>query len=150
MHKVLVVDDDKVLQNSVKQALEFHNFIVNVADNGKEAVSAIYKDKYDLVVMDVNMPEMDGLEALTEIKKHDPTIIVLMLTAYSNVTDAVKAVKEGAFNYLEKPITTDNLVSLIKRALKARSLVETTAFSAPMLSLGEESGDDKFVGESNA
>jgi two-component system response regulator HydG len=73
-----------------------------------------------------------------------------MLTAYSNVTDAVKAVKEGAYNYLEKPITTDNLVSLIKRALKARSLVETTAFSAPTLSLGEESGDDKFVGESNA
>jgi two-component system response regulator HydG len=150
MHKVLVVDDDKVLQKSVKQALEFHNFLVNVADNGKEAVSAVYKDKYDLVVMDVNMPEMDGLEALTEIKKHDASTIVLMLTAYSNVTDAVKAVKEGAFNYLEKPISTDNLVSLIKRALKARSLVETTAFSAPTLSLGKEDGDDQFVGESNA
>ena len=149
MQKVLVVDDDKVLQQSVKQALEFHHFKVDVADNGKEAVAAVYREKYELVVMDVNMPEMDGIAALTEIKKHDPSIIVLILTAYSNVSDAVKAVKEGAFNYLEKPITSENLVALIKRALKARSMVETTAFSAPTLSLGD-SEDDKFVGESNS
>ena len=149
MHKVLVVDDDKVLQQSVKQALEYHHVKVDVADNGKEAVGAVYREKYDLVVMDVNMPEMDGLEALTQIKQHDSSIIVLILTAYSNVSDAVRAVKEGAFNYLEKPITSDNLVALIKRALKARSMVETTAFSAPTLSLGNDA-EDKFVGESNS
>ncbi|MFZ4712830.1 MAG: sigma-54-dependent transcriptional regulator [Bacteriovoracaceae bacterium] len=148
MQKVLVVDDDKVLQESVKQALEFHNFNVQVADNGKEAVAAIYREKFELVVMDVNMPEMDGLQALVEIKKHDPSIIVIILTAYSNVGDAVKAVKEGAYNYLEKPITSENLVALIKRALRARSLVETTMFSAPSLSLGGK-GEDKFVGESD-
>lgn len=150
MHKVLVVDDDIVLQQSVKQALDYHYFNVEVANNGKEAVSAVYRDKFDLVVMDVNMPEMDGIEALVEIKKHDPSIIVLILTAYSNVGDAVRAVKEGAFNYLEKPITSENLVALIKRALKARSMVETTAFSAPVLSLGEDSEDNRFVGESNS
>ena len=150
MHKVLVVDDDKVLQSSVRQALEFHHFVVDVADNGKEAVAKVYRDKYDLVVMDVNMPEMDGIQALTEIKKHDPAMIVLILTAYSNVTDAVKAVKEGAYNYLEKPISGENLVALIKRALKARSLVETTAFSAPLISVGESTSSDKFVGESNS
>lgn len=150
MHKVLVVDDDKVLQQSVKQALEYHHFVVDVADNGKEAVTKVYGQKYDLVVMDVNMPEMDGIQALTEIKKHDPSVIVLILTAYSNVTDAVKAVKEGAYNYLEKPISSENLVALIKRALKARSMVETVGFSSPTLSIGETSGKDKFVGESNA
>ncbi len=149
MHKVLVVDDDKVLQQNVKQALEFHHFVVDVADNGKEAVTKVYGQKYDLVVMDVNMPEMDGIEALTEIKKHDPSVIVLILTAYSNVSDAVKVVKEGAYNYLEKPISSDNLVALIKRALKARSMVETVGFSSPTLSIGD-SGSDKFVGESNA
>ncbi|MCP4913692.1 MAG: sigma-54-dependent Fis family transcriptional regulator [Oligoflexia bacterium] len=146
MHRVLVVDDDKVLQDSVRQALEFHHFYVDVADNGKEALNAVTAGDYDLVVMDVNMPEMDGIEALTHIKKYDPSIIVLILTAYSNVSDAVKVVKEGAYNYLEKPISSDNLVALIKRALKARSLVETTKFSAPTLSLGS---DDKFVGESD-
>ncbi|CAM9863322.1 unnamed protein product [Chrysoparadoxa australica] len=146
MHKVLVVDDDKVLQDSVKQALEFHHFFVDTADNGKEALNKVTSSNYDLVVMDVNMPEMDGIEALEQIKKFNPSIIVLILTAYSNVGDAVKAVKLGAFNYLEKPITSDNLVALIKRALKARSLVETSKFSAPTLSLGN---DDKFVGESD-
>jgi DNA-binding NtrC family response regulator len=151
MHKVLVVDDDKVLQQNVKQALEYHHFVVDVADNGKEAVNKVYGQKYDLVVMDVNMPEMDGIQALTEIKKHDPSVIVLILTAYSNVTDAVKAVKEGAYNYLEKPISSENLVALIKRALKARSMVETVGFSSPTLSIGESaSSNDKFVGESNA
>ncbi len=151
MHKVLVVDDDKVLQQNVKQALEYHHFSVDVADNGKLAVGKVYGQKYDLVVMDVNMPEMDGIEALTEIKKHDPSVIVLILTAYSNVTDAVRAVKEGAYNYLEKPISSDNLVALIKRALKARSMVETVGFSSPTLSLGDTTeSKDKFVGESNA
>jgi DNA-binding NtrC family response regulator len=146
MHRVLVVDDDIVLQNSVKEALLYHSFQVDVANNGKEALNAIYKDKYDLVVMDVNMPEMDGISALTEIKKVDPSVIVIILTAYSNVSDAVKVVKEGAYNYLEKPISSENLVALIKRALKARSLVETSAFSSPRLSLG---GEDQFVGESH-
>lgn len=151
MHKVLVVDDDKVLQQSVRQALEYHHFVVDVADNGKEAVTKVYGQKYDLVVMDVNMPEMDGIQALVEIKKHDPSVIVLILTAYSNVTDAVKAVKEGAYNYLEKPISSENLVALIKRALKARSMVEAVGFSSPTLNVGEgASGNDKFVGESNA
>jgi DNA-binding NtrC family response regulator len=150
MHKVLVVDDDKILQQNVKQALEYHHFNVDIADNGKLAVTKIYGQKYDLVVMDVNMPEMDGIEALIEIKKHDPSVIVLILTAYSNVVDAVKAVKEGAYNYLEKPISSDNLVALIKRALKARSMVETVGFSSPTLSIGDNSNKDKFVGESNA
>jgi len=148
MHKVLVVDDDKVLQENIRQALEFHHFNVDVADNGKEALGKVFQEKYDLVVMDVNMPEMDGITALTEIKRHDPSITVLILTAYSNVSDAVKAVKEGAYNYLEKPISSENLVALIKRALKARSLVETSAFSAPSLSLGKDDSD-KFVGESD-
>src|SRR5690606_33567951 len=133
--------------DSVKKALEFHHFFVAVADNGKEALNAVTRQKYDRVVMDVNMPEMDGIEALTHIKKYDPSIIVLILTAYSNVSDAVKVVKEGAYNYLEKPISSENLVALIKRALKARSLVETSLFSAPTLSLGKS--DDKFVGESD-
>mgnify|MGYP002266155384 CR=1 FL=1 len=118
MHKVLVVDDDKVWQQSVKQALEFHHFKVEVADNGKEAVNAVYREKYDLVVMDVNMPEMDGLEALVEIKKHDQSVIVHILTDYSNVSDAEKAVKEGAFNYLEKQNNSDTLVALRKRHVK--------------------------------
>jgi len=138
LHKVLVVDDDKVLQQSVVNALEHHHFVVKTADNGKEALSAIQKEKFDLVVMDVNMPEMDGIQALAEMKRIDSSITVLILTAYSNVNDAVRAVKEGAYNYLEKPISSDNLVALIKRALKARSYIETMAYSAPKVNLQDD------------
>jgi DNA-binding NtrC family response regulator len=151
MHKVLVVDDDKVLQQSVCNALSHHQFDVKTADNGREALQKTQREKFDLVVMDVNMPEMDGIAALTEMKKNDPSLIVLILTAYSNVNDAVRAVKEGAYNYLEKPISSENLVALIKRALKARSLVETTLYSAPKVAGQEEStsNSDQFVGKSS-
>lgn len=150
MHKVLVVDDDLILQESVKKSLQYHDFLVDVACNGQDALNKIYQEKFDLVVMDVNMPEMDGLEALSLMKKYNPSLIVLILTAYSNISDAVRAVKEGAYNYLEKPISTENLVSLIKRALKARTLVETTAFSSPRLSLGKKNDENLFVGESES
>ena len=113
MHRLLVVDDDKILQDLIKEALEFHQFAVDTAD-GKQALDKVVKQKYDLVVMDVNMPEMDGITALTEIKRHDPSVIVIILTAFSNISDAVKVVKEGAYNYLEKPISSENLVALIK------------------------------------
>ena len=100
-----------------------------------------------LVVMDVNMPLMDGLEASTEIKKINNSIIVIILTAFSNINDAVKAVKNGAYNYLEKPIKHEKLAALIKRALKARSLVETSAFSAPVSNVNDL--DKNFVGQSD-
>ena len=147
MEKVLVVDDDQVLRESLQKALRFNGFLVKSATNGQEAVNACREEKFDLVVMDVNMPLMDGLEALTEIKKMNNSIIVIILTAFSNINDAVKAVKNGAYNYLEKPIKHENLAALIKRALKARSLVETSAFSAPVSNVNDL--DKNFVGQSD-
>ena len=146
MHKILVVDDDKILQSSVKQILEFHNFSVEIANNGREAVHLIETTKYDAIIMDVNMPEMNGLDALEYIKNYDPSVIVIIVTAHSDYNDAVRAVKLGAYNYIEKPISSENLVKLIKRAIKARSFVETSQFSAPKLKLDT---DDKFVGNSD-
>ncbi|MBP5296450.1 MAG: response regulator, partial [Bacteriovoracaceae bacterium] len=141
MYRILVVDDDEILQATLQQTLTLHNFYVRGAYNGETAVKMVLAEKFDLVVMDVNMPGMNGLEAMAEIKRFDPTIIVIILTAYSTVADAVKAVKAGAYNYLEKPMMADDLVALIRRALKAQSLVETSVFSAPRL-LGPEA--DKF------
>ena len=148
MQKILVVDDDHTLRETLKTSLEFHDFIVSTAEDGVRAVEKVQREDFDLVVMDVNMPNMNGIEALKEIKKVNAGVIVIILTAYSNINDAVEVVKEGAYNYLEKPIKHDHLASLIKRAIKARSLVETTSFSAPSLSLGDDS-DHEFIGESN-
>ena len=82
MQKVLVVDDDKVLRESLEKALKINGFLVQSADNGEAAVKMVRANEYDLVVMDVNMPVMNGLEALEQIKEINNSIIVIILTAF--------------------------------------------------------------------
>ena len=146
MYKVLVVDDDADLRLSVASALSENHYIVDQAKDGEEAVNRVRAGHYDLVLMDVNMPRMTGIEALKEMKLHDPSIIVIILTAFSNVRDAVESTKQGAYNYLEKPIKAENLVYLIDKALKAHSMVKNLAYSAPVFRL--PNGTD-FIGQSN-
>ncbi|MBC7691086.1 MAG: sigma-54-dependent Fis family transcriptional regulator [Methylotenera sp.] len=145
MFKVLVVDDDADLRLSVASALSENHFLVDQAKDGEEGVNRIRAGHYDLVLLDVNMPRLSGLEALKEIKAHDPSIIAIMLTAFSNVRDAVEATKEGAYNYLEKPIKAENLVYLVERALKANNMVKNLTLSSPVFKM--PSGTD-FIGQS--
>ena len=145
MFKVLVVDDDATLRMTVSAALGEADYEVDQAQDGEDAVNKVNARPYNLVVMDVNMPRMNGIDALKHIKAYDPTIIVIILTAFSNVKDAVAAIKEGAYNYLEKPIRADNLVAMVDRALKAHNMVKSVSYSAPRVKL--PTGD--FVGESN-
>lgn len=146
MFKVLVVDDDADLRLSVASALSENHYMVDQARDGEEGVNRIRAGNYNLVLLDVNMPRMTGLEALKEIKAHDPSIIVIMLTAFSNVRDAVEATKEGAYNYLEKPIKAENLVYLVDKALKAQHMVKNMTLSAPVFKL--PNGTD-FIGQSS-
>jgi two-component system response regulator HydG len=99
MFRVLVVDDDSSLRLTVASALSENHYLVEQAQDGEEAIRRVRAGKFDLVLLDVNMPKISGLQALKEIKAHDPSIIVLILTAFSNVRDAVEATKEGAYNY---------------------------------------------------
>lgn len=146
MLRVLVVDDDADLRLSVASALSESHYLVDQAKDGEEGVNRVRAGKYDLVLLDVNMPRMSGMEALKEIKLHDPSTIVIILTAFSNVRDAIEATKEGAYNYLEKPIKAENLVYLVDKALKAQQLVRNMSMSAPAFKL--PNGTD-FVGQSN-
>src|SRR5262249_10992439 len=99
----------------------------------------------DLVLMDVRMPEMDGLEALKAIKEVDSRIFVVIMTAHSNLNDAVTAIKYGAFDYTEKPIDPDKLTALVKKAIETKEMVSNLALSTPIL---DDDIDSKFVGES--
>lgn len=146
MFKVLVVDDDHDLRNTVASALAENHYHVDQAQDGEEGVTRTKAGQYDLILMDVNMPKMSGLVALKEIKAHDPSIIIIILTAFSNIHDAVEATKEGAYNYLEKPIKAENLVYMVDRALKARNMVHHARLSAPSVDLGN--GQD-FIGQSS-
>lgn len=146
MLKVLVVDDDSDLRLTVSSALSENHYRVDQARDGEEAINRVRAERYDLVLLDVNMPRVTGMEALREIKAYDPSIIVIMLTAFSNVRDAVEATRDGAYNYLEKPIKAENLVYLVDKALKARHMVRDMTLSAPVFKL--PNGTD-FIGQSN-
>lgn len=146
MFRVLVADDDENLRLSVATALSESNYLVDQARDGEEAVNRVRGTRYDLVLLDVNMPRMTGMEALREIKAHDASIIVLILTAFSNIRDAVESTREGAFNYLEKPIKAENLVYMVEKALRAQKMVKSMSMSAPMIRLP---GGTDFVGQTS-
>jgi DNA-binding NtrC family response regulator len=146
MFRVLVVDDDADLRLAVASALSENHYLVDQAKDGEEANNRIRAGHYDLALLDVNMPRMSGIEALKEIKAHDPSIIVIILTAFSNIRDAVEATKEGAYNYLEKPIKAENLVYLVDKALRAKHMVKNMSMSAPVFKLPNGT---EFIGQSS-
>jgi two-component system response regulator HydG len=117
MKNILVVDDETAHRMMLKANLADEGYAVAEADDGTTAIAAVRKDFYDLILMDVRMTEMDGIEALEEIKKISPGIPVLMMTAYPSVPPAVKAMKLGAVDYLTKPLDTDELRLRIAKLL---------------------------------
>jgi two-component system response regulator HydG len=136
MLRVLVVDDDQGLRLSVKSALlSSGRFEVDEAFDGINALEKIKMPgkKFDLVILDVDMPRLNGLEALKRIKEFDPGIIVLMVTAHATVNDAVLAVKDGAYNYLSKPVSGEELLALVDKAVSAYCLISSIAASSPVL-----------------
>ncbi|MBC7466058.1 MAG: sigma-54-dependent Fis family transcriptional regulator [Bdellovibrio sp.] len=138
MLNVLVVDDDQAQRLSVRSALESSKkFKVEEAFDGTNALEKINATttagrQYDIIILDVDMPRLNGLETLKKIKEIDPGIIVLMLTAHATVEVAVQAVRDGAYNFLSKPITSEELIDLIDKAITAHTLISTLAVSSPV------------------
>lgn len=136
MLKVLVVDDDPGLRLSVKCTLQASGrFEVDEAFDGVNALEKIKSlaKKYDLVILDVDMPRLNGHETLKKIKEFDPGMIVLMVTAHATLNDAVMAVKDGAYNYLSKPVSVETLMELVDKAVRAHTLISNVAASSPVL-----------------
>lgn len=148
--KVLIVDDESELRKSVVSILnntlpEFQ-FEIEEASNGIQALNRVQSTNYDMVLMDVRMPEMDGLEALNKIKEHDPRTFVVLMTAHSNLQDAVLAIKEGAYDYLEKPVDPKRLSEIVTQAVAAREMVSDLMLSNPIF---DDDIDSEFVGHSH-
>ena len=148
MLRILVVDDDETLRLTVRAALETRDYTVDEACDGQEAVEMFAKKSgYDAVLLDVNMPRMNGLQALAKIKEISPQTFCIILTAYSKVQDAVLAIKNGAYDYLEKPVDGSRILKLIDSAIKANSMIELAANSAPRLQFTE---GRSMIGESDS
>ncbi len=115
--KILVVDDDQSHRIMLRAVLKEEGYHVTEAADGMEAVKAVETEAFDLILMDIRMTQMDGIEALTEIRKNSPLVPVLIMTAYASVKTAVEALKAGAFDYVTKPLDIEELKILIEKAL---------------------------------
>jgi DNA-binding NtrC family response regulator len=119
---ILVVEDDTAMREMLREALEDDGFLVETAAGGRQGVERVKKGGIDLVVSDVKMPDLDGLDMLREIKAVSPSPYVITVTAFGSIDTAIRAVKLGAFDYITKPFEIDQLLLSVEKALAQREL----------------------------
>ncbi|MBK5256696.1 MAG: sigma-54-dependent Fis family transcriptional regulator [Vicinamibacteria bacterium] len=122
--KVLVVDDEEVMRDVLGSVLGGEGYSIRFAATGPEAIAAIKEAPVDAVILDLMLPGMSGLEVLDEMKRQDPDLPILMLTAQASIETAISAMKKGAFDYLTKPFKHDELLILLHKALEQSDLVD--------------------------
>lgn len=115
--RILVIDDEEIIQVSCKRTLASEGYEVDTAASGKEGLEMFEKSEYDLVLTDLKMPGMDGIEVLLNIKRQRPEQNVIIMTGYDTVEHIVESISSGAAHYLEKPFTPDTLIERIKEVL---------------------------------
>jgi two-component system, NtrC family, response regulator PilR len=144
--KVLVVDDERSILLLLKEALSQWGYQVTVASSAAEALGLLKSELFDALITDIRMPDMSGLELLREVKKQDESIEVVMMTGYPTIASAVQALKEGAYDYLSKPLILDELRHLMSRMMERKFLRgEVTTLRAR---LGEELTVNELIGTS--
>lgn len=125
---ILIVDDEPTIQQSLSGILSDEGFEISIASNGYEALQIIQNDSPDLVLLDIWMPGIDGIETLKEVKKQHPNTQVIIITGHGTIETAVKATKLGAFDLIEKPLSIDKIVVSINNALNFRQLEEENKY----------------------
>ncbi len=122
--RILMAEDEKAQRDLLEGFLKKEGFRVKAVSNGKQALEQINADLFDLVLLDYKMPELNGLQTLREIRKQCPDLPVVMMTAYGTVETAVASMKEGALDYLTKPIDLDELLLMIQKVLERSTLIK--------------------------
>lgn len=126
MSKLLVIDDDRPIRNALREILEYEKFTVEDAENGEEGLKKFQSTKFDLVLCDIKMPKMDGIEVLQKMMELNAEVPVIMISGHGNIETAVDAIKMGAFDYIGKPLDLNRLLVTVKNALDRTELVEET------------------------
>jgi DNA-binding NtrC family response regulator len=124
---VLVIDDDAAIRSALSALLRHRSHQVTFANDGEEGVSTYAQHRPDLVIMDLTMPRLNGVEALARIRQHDPTAVAIFVTAFGTVRSAVEAMKVGGFDFLTKPFDNDELILAVERALAFKHLTSKVA-----------------------
>jgi two-component system nitrogen regulation response regulator NtrX len=126
MARILIVDDERSIRSTLRDILEFERYKVDEAVDGLDALSKLKKNKYDVVIMDIKMPKMDGLDALERVGIISPDTPVVMISGHGNIETAVEAVKKGAFDYIAKPPDLNRLLITIRNAMDKSTLITET------------------------
>jgi two-component system response regulator HydG len=147
-NSVLVVDDDPAHRTMLRTLLTGWGYTIHEADDGSTAIEKVHEQAFDLILMDIRMIKVSGLEALDEIKAFNPAIPVIIMTAYSSVETAVEALKSGAYDYLTKPLDFDELRLAMERAMDHRQLKEENRLLRE--SLGNHFDRQNIIGRSPA
>jgi DNA-binding NtrC family response regulator len=146
-YKILIVDDELSVRTSLEEWFLEDGFNVVTAESGEDALNKMHAGPYDLILLDIKMPGMDGITVQKKIREFDPQAIIIIITAYASVDTAVEALKSGAFDYITKPFDPENLSNLVNNALKQKSLTEEN------LKLKEKISElldvDEIVGDSH-
>ena len=124
MAKILAIDDEKSILESLKEILEYEDNEVDLADNGKDGIELFKKNRYDAVFLDIKMPEMDGIEVLEELMNIAEDIPVIMISGHGSIDTAVESIKNGAFDFIEKPLDLNRLLVTLRNAMDKKHLVK--------------------------
>src|SRR5512139_1243749 len=143
MPRILVVDDEMIVCESCKRILEEEGYEVEAALSGKEALEKMKAHPFDIVITDLKMPGIDGMELLGIFHKEYPDSIIIMITGFSTVETAVEAMKLGAFDYIPKPFTPDEVTIVVKKAIEKKSLMLENVYLRQEL---QEKYGDPFQG----
>ena len=132
---ILVVDDETIIRHTLKNDLEKEGYIVSTAASGEEGVASMQDECFDLVITDLSMPKVGGIEVLKEAKQRDAYICVIILTGFGDMASAIEALRLGADDYLLKPCDNDELILRINNCLKNRELHQKIKLYENILSI---------------
>ncbi|UXX78877.1 sigma-54 dependent transcriptional regulator [Reichenbachiella carrageenanivorans] len=143
MTKILIIDDEKSIRHTLREILEYEKYQIEEAENGKVGIEKLKEEDFDVVLCDVKMPEMDGIEVLENARELDHTPQFIMISAHATIDTAVDATKKGAYDFIQKPPDLNRLLLTIKNALDKSNLIQETKVLKKKVSKSQE-----IVGES--
>src|SRR5664279_2677853 len=145
MSKILVIDDERAILNTLKEVLEYEKHEVDLAEDGPKGIEMFSVNMYDIILCDIKMAKMDGIEVLGKIIETSADTPVVMISGHGNIDTAVEAIKKGAYDFLEKPLDLNRLLITIRNAMDKSTLITQTQVLKNKVSKMYE-----IVGESEA
>ncbi|MBA2613046.1 MAG: sigma-54-dependent Fis family transcriptional regulator [Bacteroidetes bacterium] len=146
MAKILVIDDEKAIRRSIKEILEFEKHSIDEAEDGHMALEMALKNNYDIILSDIKMPKLDGIELLQKLVEQKVNSSIIMMSGHGTIETAVDAVKNGAYDYLAKPIDLNRLLVSVRNALEKSDLVtETKVLKKKITKSVDMIGDSKAI-----